>query len=472
MASSRNSTNRTEAGDWIARAERALKDFLARVCFSGTPPSVAVAYSGGLDSSLLLHLVQRFSQSDPQSRTLKVFAFHIHHGLNPQADSWLAHCEQIARSYGVAFAARRVTVDRDSGLGVEESARRERYAALGGLCREYGVPLLLTAHHEDDQAETVMMQLLRGAGLPGLSGMPPYTEQHDLLGTGVALGRPLLSVSRSALEREAVRLAIPHIVDESNADVAYRRNAVRHRVMPAVREVFPSYGSCISRSSAHAQQAQRLLDELAGIDLDRCGCGEDQGELDIRAVKALSEDRADNLLRFWLHRHGRVLPSHAQLQQIRLQMLEAAPDREPYYRCGELQLRRIGHRIVVDDCTATPPEQSLALTWQGEAHIEVPEWRGRLVFQEGAQPGIDTARLRAGPIVLHPRSGQERLKLAPNRPAKTLKNLYQEVGVFPAERRWMPLVSLRNQLIFAAGLGMDVRHLDVDSGVRLCWEKL
>ncbi len=468
MASSRKSARRIESDDWHLRIERALKDCLARVCFSTSPPAVAVAYSGGLDSSVLLHWLHRFSQQHP----LKVFAFHIHHGLNPQADSWLAHCERIACSFGVSFAACKVVVDAGSGLGVEEAARRARYAALGELCREHGVPLLLIAHHEDDQAETVLMQLLRGAGLPGLSGMPSCMQKHELLGEGVALARPLLTVARRTLEAEAARLALPHIHDDSNDDIAYRRNAIRHRIMPAMRELFPSYSNCIHRSSLHAQQAQRLLEELAGMDLQRSTCSDEQGGLNLDVLRNLSGDRVDNLLRYWLSGQGMHLPSHAQLQQIRRQMLHAVPDSEPLYAGGEFRVRRIGMRLVLEENAGEPPSLGQTLVWRGEASISVPEWKGRLVFQEGAPLGVDAQCLREGAIVLHPRSGQERLKLAANRPSRTLKNLYQEAGLFPAERRWLPLVSLQDRLIFAAGLGMDIRHLGASPGVVLHWEKL
>ena len=467
MASSRKSTRRTESADWLRRVERALKDCLARVCFSVDPPAVAIAYSGGLDSSLLLHLVHRFSKD----HSLRVFAFHIHHGLNARADDWLAHCERVASSCGATFAARRVTVDNVSGLGVEEAARRARYAALGDLCREHAVPLLLTAHHEDDQAETVLMQLLRGSGLPGLSGMPFCTMQHELIGKEVALGRPLLTVTRDTLADEAARMNLSYIHDDSNDDIAYRRNAIRHRIMPVIRELFPSYASCIHRSSMHVQQAQRLLDELAAIDERNSVCGDHPDSLNIDALRTLSDDRVDNLLRSWLSRCGMPLPSHAQLQQIRLQMLLAAPDSEPLYVCGEWRLQRIGARLVLDADTAEPPQDSCLLMWQGETSISVPEWRGRLVFEQGTR-GVDAQYLRAAPLVLHPRSGRERIKLAANRPSRTLKNLYQEAGLFPAQRRWLPLVSLQDKLIFAAGLGMDVRHVNAEKGVVLRWEKL
>jgi tRNA(Ile)-lysidine synthase len=468
MASSRNSTSRNSTADWLGSVERALKDYLARVSFSGAVPRVAIAYSGGLDSSMLLYAAHHFAKRHP----VTLFAFHVHHGLNPHADEWLGHCEQVARSYGITFTASRVKVDRQSGLGVEESARRARYAALGDMCRAHDVPLLLTAHHQDDQAETVLLQLMRGAGLRGLSGMPAFAMTHELLGEGASLGRPLLSISRITLAGESLRLDIRHIDDESNEDIQYRRNAIRHRVAPVLREIFPSFENCVSRSSAHLQHAQRLLDELGEMDLARC-CLADDGSLDLNAMKSMSGDRIDNLLRYWLARQGISLPSDAQLQQIRRQMLYAAPDSEPRYDCGELHLRRLGMRLVRNQEASLLPHQANSLhQWQGEDVIEVPEWQGRLAFRQCADGGISVPRLRQAPLVLHPRSGRERLKLAANRPSKTLKNLYQEAGLLPAERRWLPLVSLQDQLIFAAGLGMDVRHVETGPGICLHWEKL
>jgi tRNA(Ile)-lysidine synthase len=467
MANSRNSISRNNPADWVGSVERALKDCLARVSFSALPPRIAIAYSGGLDSSMLLYAARDFAERYPVS----LFVFHIHHGLNPRADEWLAHCEQVAQSYGITFAARRVRVDKQSGLGVEEAARRARYEALGDLCREHDVPLLLTAHHQDDQAETILLQLMRGAGLRGLSGMPAFAAKHELLGQGVALGRPLLEISRGGLADESLRLKISHIDDDSNEDVRYRRNAIRHRVVPVLRQIFPGFESRVSRSSAHLQQAQRLLDELGEMDLVRCQLDDGSG-LDLNAMKSLSAERTDNLLRYWLSRQSISLPSQAQLQQIRQQMLHASLDSEPRYACAELHLRRVGTRLVRDEEAGSPPQTKKLLHWQGEGVIELPEWRGKLLFRECTEGGISAHSLRQGPLVLHPRSGHERLKLAAGRPSRTLKNLYQEAGLLPAERRWLPLVSLQDRLVFAAGLGMDVRRVNAGAGLCLHWEKL
>lgn len=466
MASSRKSTSLTKVDAWIGNAERALKEILARVSFSSSPPTVAIAYSGGLDSSMLLHVVSQFAQRHP----LKLFAFHVHHGLNPKADDWLAHCEQVTQALDILFMARRVKVECNAGTGVEESARRARYAALGDLCREHEVPLLLTAHHEDDQAETVLLQLLRGAGLPGLAGMPQFMARHELLGEAVALGRPLLAISRSMLTAAGAQLSVSHIHDDSNDDVRFRRNAIRHKLTPVLHELFPSHAHCISRSSRHVQHAQRLLDELAELDLARCVCPDAPSMLNLQELRVLSMDRVDNLLRHWLVKQAVPAPSDAQLHQIRSQMLDASPDSAPVYVCGPLVLRRAGSRLMREHTADSPPVAAVMLNWDGESCIYVPEWRGRLVFTECEEGGIDPARLRQAPLVLHARSGKERLKLAPNRPSKSLKNLYQESGLFAAERRWLPLVSLQNQLIFAAGLGMECRLLDASPGMRLHWE--
>lgn len=417
---------------------------------------------------MLLHLAHRLSKEYP----LRLFAFHIHHGLNPRADEWLTHCERTAQAYGVAFASRKVQVDRQSGLGIEETARRARYAALGELCREHGIPLLLTAHHEDDQAETVLLQLMRGSGLPGLSGMSSYADRHDLLGAGVALGRPLLSISRAMLSEAVTHLSVTHIDDDSNLDSRYKRNAIRHCIAPVLSRFFPSYARCITRSSRHVQQAQRLLDELAEIDLASCACSDTPRALNLNALRALPADRIDNLLRFWLYTQGMNIPSEAQLFQIRAQMLAAASDREPRYSCGALHLQRVGSRVELLSDLGEPPDSPVQLKWEGQSSIALPEWKGRLIFLLGPENGISAERLRRGPLVLHPRSGKERLKLAMNRPSKELKKLYQEAGIFPAKRRWLPLVSLQDQLLFAAGVGMDCRTFDAVPGIRLEWENL
>ncbi len=446
--------------------QRALEDILARVVVSTS--RIALACSGGLDSSVLLNL----ATAACQQRGIALFVFHVHHGLSPNADHWLTHCEAQAHQAGVSFAARRVQIDSHNKLGIEQAARLARYEALADLCNEHGVNLLLTAHHQDDQAETVLLQLLRGAGLPGLSAMAMLQTKHALLGGGIALGRPLLEITRADIEAFAELNAISHIVDESNADIRFRRNEIRHQLMPLLEQTQPGVQQSIARSARHLQAAQNLLDELAMIDLQSCTEAGIAPVLVIDRLQQLSDDRLDNLLRYWLKQCGADhYPSDAQLFQLREQMLHAREDAHPLLTLCGLMLERRSGRLVANRASSLPtalPEEML-VHWQGETEIVIPAWQGRLVFESGGA-GLSREQLLQGPLRLRARRGGERLQLDLKRPSRTLKNLFQESDVPARGRPWLPLLYLGDELIFVAGLGMDVRAGQAGDGIRLRWQ--
>ena len=465
MESSRKSLQLTKAIDSVtASFERALEAILARVVVSDSPIAIAFAYSGGLDSSVLLHLATQYCQH----HAIPLYAFHVHHGLSPNADAWLQHCEQQAAALGVPFKAVRVQLSDHAEDGVEQAARVARYAALGELCRAHRVPLLLTAHHQDDQAETVLLQLFRGAGLRGLGGMLDLHDADGLTGGDVLVGRPLLECSRKVLEQFASALDIAHVRDESNIDTRYRRNAIRQQIMPLIEHTYPGMAATVARSSQHWQSAQLLLDDLALIDLTACAEGD---ALRIDAMAKLSAQRIDNLLRFWLQQQGApYAPSSAQLTQLRTQMLSARPDAQPALELCGLQLQRqAGALVALPLGHASPPNEPLVIQWRGEKSIAIPEWQGTLLFAQAQARGICPQRLQSSSLTLQPRSGGERLKPDPARPSRTLKNLFQE-SVLPAQQRpWLPLAYLDGQLAFAAGLGMDARVADAPGGVTMHW---
>jgi tRNA(Ile)-lysidine synthase len=467
MANSRKLRSLNKDGDLPAAFERALGDILARVCVSvaETRPLIAIAYSGGLDSSVLLYLASRYADQ----HDIPLHAFHIHHGLSPHADAWAAHCRAEAGRYRVPFACSKVHVAANDKRGIEQAARVARYEALGELCRQHRVALLLTAHHQDDQAETVLLQLMRGAGLPGLSGMAAYQAHHPLLGPGIGLGRPLLDYSRKALEQEMLRLDLKCINDESNTDIRYRRNALRHSIAPVIESHFPGFAPLVARTASHVQSAQTLLHELATIDMKACTTDSRSWALELAGLQQLSTERVDNVLRHWLYAHGVQLPSTSRLGEIRLQMLESAADTHPFFDFGHVRLHRIDNRLELHPNLGAPPRDPLPLQWQGEREIRVPQWRGRLLFDNTDGAGLEPGRLRNGLLTLRPRSGHERLKVAPNRPSKTLKSLFQELSIAPWQRCWMPLVYLDEDLVFIAGLGMETRKL-TEGGMILRWE--
>jgi tRNA(Ile)-lysidine synthase len=459
---------RTEDRTSVIKFARALEEILARVfvCAFERPRHVAVAFSGGLDSCVLLHLLSHYAKTD----ALVIHAFHIHHGLSPRADEWLEHCRKVAGLNGAIFDACHVVLDPNDRRGVEGAARAKRYAALGDLCRRYGIGLLLTAHHRNDQAETVLLQMMRGAGLPGLAGMPVCHADHPLLGGRVVLGRPLLGIDRSALEQEALQSGLTYVDDESNADWRFRRNALRLGVVPLLEQSAPGCTAAIARVASHAQTAMHLLDDLADIDLAACRIDDSALALDIGRLKVLPLRRIANVLRRWLRLHGVTPPSASALDGLCRQMLMAAQDAQPVFDIGTMQLCRFRNelRLSSKPPNAPPPVE---VAWTGEPVLECLQWRGRLLFQR-AQQGLPLRLLQENPLRLSARMGAEKLKPALNRPAKSLKKLYQEMALSPWQRQQLPLLYAGPHLVFAAGIGINMHHVVEGECVRLRWESL
>ena len=427
-----------------------------------SPTCIALACSGGLDSMALLHLAHGWCVE----AGIELVVLHVHHGLSPHADAWLAHVDQAGAALGLACDHRRVTVPKD-GSGIEAAARKLRYAALGEMARAHGAGLLLTAHHLDDQAETVLLQLLRGSGPAGLSGMDPANAAPDLLGdAALVMARPLLSQSRAALEAYASAHALRWVEDESNQDPRYTRNALRHQVMPALANNFPGFQARIARGAAHVAAAQRMLDELAAQDLAACLDGE---AVDLERLGKLSADRIDNTLRHLFVVRGLTMPSTAWLSQMVMQLFSAREDAQlKVTHPGCLVRRHRGKLFLTPHLAALAgmrdPDDAGVLEkfgqdfrWQGQASIAFPAYGGVLHF-DPVEEGIDAAWLRSQWLTIDFRTGGERLKPAANRPTRGLKAHYQALGVPAWERERLPVVSAAPGLLFAAGIGMDCRH--------------
>jgi tRNA(Ile)-lysidine synthase len=440
--------------------------------FPASPPRIAVALSGGLDSMVLLRLASAHTGGS-------LFAFHVHHGLSPNADAWTAHCAAAAAALGATFDQRAVVVEKGRS-GIEAAARKLRYAALGAMCRSHGVDLLLTAHHLDDQAETVLLQLLRGSGAAGLSGMDAANRAPGLLGDEqLVMARPLLAQARADLEAFAAQEGVSWVEDESNADTRYARNALRHEVMPVLARAFPGFEQRIVRSSAHVQSAQRLLSELAAEDLASALDGDG---LDLARLRALSLDRVNNLLRHWFTQRRLAMPTTALLAQMVSQMLTAGEDAQPLVSHPECEVRRHRERLYLvpkrpelagmrdPDDIGVIEKHAQRFRWNGEGSIDFPDYGGTLFF-DAAQHGFDAAWLRAQALEIDFRKGGEKLKPAANRPTRSLKQWFQATGIPAWERTRLPIVGNGSELLFAAGLGMDCRHLgDGADRVALRWQ--
>lgn len=440
-------------------AGRIVRDALG-VVLSALPGDarIAVAYSGGLDSSVLLDAAVRMVGAD------RLVAFHVHHGLSTNADAWLAHCDATARAYGVSFDARRVDVALDDAAGVEAAARDARYRALDAMCAAHGVQVLWLAQHADDQAETVLLQLLRGAGLAGLAAMAPVRE----VAGGVTRVRPLLGLLRAQLERYAHACDLRWIEDESNADTRYARNALRHDVMPALSAHFPGFREALARTAAHAASAQGLLDELARGDLLAARASAADA-LSHGAVVALDDARALNLLRYWMRTLGLPAASTARLADALRQLRETAREGEGHalrvdhagraLRCyrGEVFWDALAPAAVAQTPGEGVQRELMQLIWRGEEIWRLPQWRGTYVFavaDESDPDAVPESVLRRAPLVARAREGGERLRDEAANLSRTLKNLFQSRGV-PAWERDVPLLYSGETLLFVPRIGVN-----------------
>lgn len=422
-------------------------------------PRVAIAYSGGADSTALLHATSTLHQRG----VVEAFAFHINHGLAASADDWLAHCRDRAAALGIAFDSEHVTVPRQNA-SVEAEARRVRYAALVRLCRKHRCALLMTAHHADDQAETVLVNLARGAGIGGLAA----TARSRWL-DHVLLLRPLIDVPATSIRAYVEAHALAHVEDPSNGDRRFTRNAIRHEVMPALRRIVPTIATRLAQTATHASTMQSLLDEIGIEDLEHGVRNDDTHEtdLDVDRLRTLSDARAANALRVWLARRGMRAPSAAALKEMLDQLRHASPDAQIALIHERQTLRLYRGRVTID--ASGPSRASYApVEWRGETFIEVPTWEGRLQFIAETRHGFDAAALREGPLALHERRGGERMRVRVDGPSRTLKNLYQEAGVAAWQRARLPLVYLGDRLLYAAGIGPNAAQtIEASPGLQL-----
>lgn len=415
------------------------------------PLRIAIAYSGGLDSSVLLQLATLARPT--YSTQIELYAFHVHHGISPHADAWLAHCAATCAKLSVHFASRQITLRYGQGEGIEQAAREQRYAALGEMCREYHVGHLLTAHHLDDQAETVLLQMLRGSGVAGLVAMATHNTAPSLLGDAqTMLMRPLLAVSRAQLQAYVDAKQMPHIEDESNNDPRFTRNALRLGVMPQLAQAFPGFQVRLARTSEHARAAQSLLEEIAQQDLKQCKVDE---QLAIAPLLKLRSERRDNLFRYWLAQHGKRMPATAWLREMWQQLASQDENAQPCIIHPECQIH-LYHGLVYLTPRydlQTPSEQPAPFVWAGETRIEFPSFHGSMHFVP-SERGIAQEWLMGKTLQLDYRQGGERLRLAANRPSRSLKQHYQAAKIPSWQRERTPLLTWQGQLVFVPGLGL------------------
>lgn len=391
--------------------------------------------SGGMDSVVLLHILHRLA---PQL-DFTLSAIHVHHGISPNADAWARFCAELCSRYGIPLKIKHVDIaPLKEAHGIEASARKLRHAAFAENACRY----LALAHHADDQAETLMLQLLRGAGLRGVSAMPFMREQG-----GQLLLRPMLECSRSELHAYARQHALQWMEDESNADDRYPRNFLRHRLFPLLAERFPAWRDTLGRSAQHFAEAAGILDEVALAD----GAGEQL--LAVAKLETLSYTRGKNLLRHYLHRQGAPMPQEAQMDDMLRQLTSARDNADVCVNFGGWQVRR--YRGLIHVMQALPAfDPTLHLDWNGEATLYWPPLQRELHFTAATGQGISLTRLSRGRITLRLRSGGETLRPHPLAARRSMKNLLQAHGVPPWQRERLPLLFCGDELVCVVGVAV------------------
>ncbi len=390
---------------------------LAKIGIAASDP-LLVAFSGGLDSTVLLHALSQLSR--PALR-----AVHINHGLQPQAQAWSDLAVQKASEYGVVCEVLRVTV-RKQGQGWEAAARTARYEALASCLRPSEV--LIVAHHANDQAETVLLQLLRGAGLSGAGGMVPIKPFG-----GGRLARPLLDISREALAQYAASEGLGFVTDGSNADLRFARNYIRHAVWPLIAARWPKAQAALARGARLGHEAHELLQSYLALDVKRCT--DVSGALLLSEFCALDPAAQAFVLRAWIQEHKGRPPSESSCHTILAALRIIPRSRQQVLRLpGGGVLRRYRDRafwgVVMEPVEALGPFSGL---WDTACDYQLPGTGKRLVGREIQGQGLRWDRLSGKPLAIRSRVPGARV-LIPGRGHRSLKKLLQELGVAPWER--------------------------------------
>lgn len=411
-----------------------------------------VAYSGGLDSHVLLHAMARLREQQP-ARIVE--AIHVNHALQSSAQQWAEHCSRTCTALQMPCHVLQVNAAPASGESPEAAARHARYQALAGMLQPGD--LLLTAHHRDDQAETLLLQLLRGAGPHGLAAMP----EAATFGTGWHL-RPLLEFAHAELKNYASEQQLRWIEDPSNTETSFDRNYVRHEIMPRLAARWPAVSSLLARSAGHAADAASLLDTIAHSDLAQITGAPDT--LSVMQLHALTPPRQRNVLRAWFRQLKLPLPSAAHIEHILHDVIAVAGDREPCVRWPGVEVRRYR-----DSLYALPPLQphdaALVLPWDMQRPLLLPDGLGTLRTTPTQGRGLKASLCGAVGVSVRFRRGGERCRPVGRGHSHELRKLYQEAGIPPWQRDRIPLIYMGSDLAavgalwccepFHAGAGED-----------------
>jgi len=415
------------------------------------PGGLCVAFSGGMDSSVLLHALAQL----PDARQRGLRALHVDHGLRAESKAWAQHSAAFAARLGIALDVVQVAVDQTPGQGLEDAARRARHAALGEMLQEGEI--LALAHHRDDQAETVLLKLLRGAGPEGLGGMRTMRQ----FGKGY-LWRPLLSMPRASLATYADDNGLHWIDDPSNADTQLRRNFLRSEILPRLTQRWPDASAALAHSATWMRHAAAFI-ETQALQALAAVRGLDPGTIAWARWLALPDALRDPVLRLWLRDLNLDPPAHFHVTELERQLHDAAADRLPCVSWEQTQLRRY-RDLLYAQCKQPPLPIEWRAVWDGST-LNLP-CGGTLALRDadGNDVGGQALEVRL-------REGGEKLKLAGKTHTRELRLLLQEAGVPPWQRARMPLIYAGSKLIAAGDLFLSqtARELCARLRAQILW---
>ncbi|MFT5501037.1 MAG: tRNA(Ile)-lysidine synthase [Woeseiaceae bacterium] len=396
-----------------------------------------VAFSGGMDSTVLLHALSACRAQMSQ----KVIALHVNHGMHADSSQWDAHCRRIAGEFDVEYESLNVAVAEDAGSGLEAAAREARYAALGSKTK--AGDCLLSAHHEDDQAETLLLNLLRGSGLAGIAGIGAKRE----FSAGMLL-RPLLGFSAADIAAYARQHDLAWIEDPSNTDTRFDRNFLRRKVLPVLASRWPAVSARFRQSAELAGEASLLLNELADIDLQ---CHESPARLSVSELVSLTLPRQRNVLRRAVQICGLPSPPASRLYQAVHELLPAREDAQPLVSWNGAELRRYRDKLfVLQELPVAEQNMNECLLPNGKM-LELGRGMGALQLMPSTTNGIDPELARNG-LQLRYRIGGEEIRLQGHELTHKLKKLLQQDGVLPWMRDRLPLLYAEDRLVAVADL--------------------
>ena len=413
----------------------------------------SIALSGGIDSVVLLHALSQLKVK----LKLQLSAIHINHDLSSNADDWLIFCHNKCKELGIPIKSEKINIKHDISMGIEAAARKGRYQAL----ETYRKGILVLGHHQNDQAETLLLQLFRGSGLNGLAAMPLYDQERFIW-------RPLLKINKEIIEGYAKENSLNFIKDESNDNLQFDRNFLRKNVLPLIKSRYPDIINTISRSSENIAEGLNLHKAIAKEDAN-IFFSKNKERLSLTMIKVLEKERVVNLIRWWLDVNKKMMPSKKTMSELYKQIKNVKKDALLNIDISEsisIKAYRDELFLVEKGIKIDPYE----LIWRGEELVELPG-NTKLIFKKSLGAGFSLSKIGSKTLTIQNRNGGESFKPKNNQPTRTLKYLLQTSNIPPWKRQLMPLIFSENDLVAVPNFGVHYKFQaeENESGWEIDW---